>query len=230
MTDGDPQRPAQRPRPQYGEYATPEEQRAAIKQPAEWQLETLKTDAATDRPPHPQPAPGSYRPGGPQHDPDAQHTPGPQPQPGLHWPQEESRPPQLNQEQRGRAGVGDRLVTFVLLGFGLANVLNIAADAMQDGRGMRDALAAMGPSYGEIGTAMPAWLWQGQAIIYVVVWLATLFASLSAMRRGRRSWWIPVLGAIVAGILFFALFAIALGEHPELLNMVPTPTPGGTGS
>lgn len=38
MTDSaDPH--ASRPRPQYGEYATPEEQRARIQQPAPWQVE-----------------------------------------------------------------------------------------------------------------------------------------------------------------------------------------------
>jgi hypothetical protein len=232
MSDADAERSRQRPRPQYGEYATPEEQRAAIKQPADWQLEMLETDAAGEQPAPQQPAPGSYRPGALQHLHGPEQLPGQHPQPSMHWPQEESRPPQQQQlpQQRARTGFGDRLITFVLLGFGLANVLNIAADAMQGGRAMREALTAMGASYGAIGNAMPAWLWQGQAVIYVVVWLATLFTSLSSMRRGRMSWWIPVVGAIVAGILFFALFAIALGEHPELLNMVPTPTPGGTGS
>ena len=41
MTDSaEPQ--ASRPRPQYGEYATPEEQRARIQQPAPWQLEAVQ--------------------------------------------------------------------------------------------------------------------------------------------------------------------------------------------
>ncbi|MFC8681711.1 DUF6264 family protein [Microbacterium ureisolvens] len=38
-----------RPRPQYGEYATPEEQRARIQEPAPWQLEAL-TPIMTDAP------------------------------------------------------------------------------------------------------------------------------------------------------------------------------------
>lgn len=205
MSDSD----SARRRPQYGEYASPEEQRAAIKQPAEWQLQALETDAAPEHPAPQPPLHGSYQPGPPRP-----------------WPQDESRPPQ----QATRAGFGDRLVTFVLLGFGLSNVLSVVVDAFEGGRVMRQTLADMGDSYGRLADALPAWLWQGQAVIYAVVWLITLFVSLSSMRAGRRSWWIPVVGAIVAGILFFAVFVIALGQHPELMNLVPSETPGGTSS
>lgn len=43
--------PLSRPRPQYGEYATPEEQRARIQEPAPWQREPaapIMTDAPVD--------------------------------------------------------------------------------------------------------------------------------------------------------------------------------------
>ena len=214
-----------RPRPEYGEYATPEEQRAAIKQPAEWQLEHPPVPVEqTPQAPRP-PAPGTYRPGGPQYG-GPQRPDGPQQSP-MHWPQEESRPPQ---QPAVRAGFGDRLVTFVLLGFGLSNVFGVVSDAFNGGQVMRESMAVMGSSYEQLANALPAWLWQGQAIIYGVVWLVTLFVSLSAMRAGRRSWWIPLLGAIVAGILFFAIFVIALGENPELLNILPSPSPADTGS
>jgi hypothetical protein len=211
-----------RPRPQYGEYATPEEQRAAIKEPAEWQLEASETDAGPAQPSPQQPAPGAYRPGAPQ------HPQAPPPQAPFHWPQEESRPPQ--QPSAVRPGFGDRLVTFVLLGFGLSNVFGVVSDAFNGGQAMRASMAVMGGSYEKLANALPAWLWQGQAIIYGVVWLVTLIVSVSAMRAGRRSWWIPLVGAVVAGILFFAIFVIALGENPELLNILPSPSPGGTGT
>jgi len=212
MSDSDPQR---RTRPEYGEYATPEEQRAAIKQPADWQLEGYETDVAPA-----QPAPGAYRPGG------SQHPQLPPPQGSMRWPSDESRRPQ----QPVRVGFGDRFVTFVLLGFGLSNVIGVVADAFNDGRAMRESMAVMGGNYEQLADALPAWLWQGQAIIYAVVWLVTLIVSLSAMRAGRRSWWVPLLGAFVAFILFFAIFVIALGENPDLLNILPSPSPGGTDS
>jgi hypothetical protein len=221
MSESDPQR---RPRPAYGEYATPEEQRAAIKQPADWQLEGLAAGTDSTQAAPQQPLPGAYRPGGPQHP--GQRPQGPPPQGNLHWPQEESRPPQ----QPVRANFGDRFVTFVLLGFGLSNVIGVVADAFNGGRAMRESMAVMGGSYEHLADALPAWLWQGQAIIYAVVWLVTLIVSLSSMRAGRRSWWVPVVGAFVAFILFFAIFVIALGENPDLLNILPSPSPGQTGT
>jgi hypothetical protein len=215
-----------RGRPQYGEYATPEEQRAAIKQPADWQLEGLDTDASAE-----QPVPGAYHPGAPHGSgaaaPPPAQQPGPPPAP-YRWPQEESRPPQ----QVSRPGFGDRLVTFVLLGFGLSNVWTTVADAFDGGARTRESLAVMGSEAAHIVDALPNWLWQGQAIIYGVVWLITLVVSISAMRAGRRSWWIPLVGAFVAFILFAAIFIIAVGENPELMQLVPSPTstPGATGS
>jgi hypothetical protein len=221
MSDAEPRRG----RPEYGEYATPEEQRAAIKQPAEWQLEGFETDAAPA-----QPASGSYRPGDTRYPPfsDPRQSPGqpPQPQPGVRWPQEESRAPQ----QPARAGAGDRFVTFLLLAFGLSNVIGVVSDAFNGGRVMRESMTVMGGSYGQLADALPTWLWQGQAIIYGAVWLVTLIVSLSAMRAGRRSWWVPLVGAFVAFILFFAIFVIALGENPQLMNMLPSPTPAATDS
>jgi len=212
-----------RGRPQYGEYATPEEQRAAIKQPADWQLEGLETQqAGPDQPaprqtPPQEPVPGEYRPGGPQHG---------GPPPAYHWPREESRPPQ----QLARPGFGDRLVTFVLLGFGLSNVFSVVTDAFNDGRVMRESMAVMGGNYEQLADALPMWLWQGQAIIYAAVWLITLVVSITTMRSGRRAWWIPLVGALVAFILFAAIFVIALGENPELMQIIPSPTPGATES
>lgn len=204
MSDSDPQR---RPRPEYGEYATPEEQRAAIKQPAEWQVQAA-TDAAAEHP-----AQQGLRPA----DPSASQ---------LHWPQEESRPPQ----QPARTSFGDRLITFVLLGFGFSNVISSVTNAFQDGAVMRDSASSLGATEEQLVDNLPDWLWTGMAIVYSVVWLVALFASFTAIRRGRRSFWIPLTGAIVAAIVVLALMVIAVGQHPELFD-VPSPTgTGGTPS
>jgi hypothetical protein len=202
MSDTDPHR--RPPRPQYGEYATPEEQRAAIKQPADWQLQAA-TDAAAEHPAQP-----GLRPS----DPGATQP---------HWPQEESRPPQ----QPARASFGDRLVTFVLLGFGLSNVISSVTNAFEGGAVMRQSASTLGPTEEQLVDSMPGWLWTGMAIVYSVIWLVALFASFAAIRRGRRSFWIPLTGAIVAAIVVLALMVIAVGQHPELFDIVPSPT--GTG-
>lgn len=207
MSGTDPQR---RQPPQYGEYATPEEQRAAIKQPADWQLEAA-TDAAAAPP-----APTAYQPG-------AAPRPPQGPPSGPHWPEDESRPPQASQVPM-RAGFGDRLITFVLLGFGLYNVVDTIVNALSGGALARESGAALGEEESQLIRSFPAWFWMGTAVVYAVVWLVTLLISLSAMRAGRRAFWIPVLGAILAGVLLIALMAIVIGQNPGLLDNLPTPT------
>lgn len=207
MSDSGSQR---RPRPEYGEYATPEEQRAAIKQPAAWQLEDLEAQAEPAQPAPQHPAP------------QAPPQPDPRAQPAFHWPQDESRPPQ----QPARAGFGDRLVTFVLLGFGLYNVVDMVLNATGGGQLMRNSAESFAGGESQLIDRLPSWLWFGVAVVYSVVWLVTLFLSLASMRAGRRTFWIPLAGAVVAGILVFALMVIAVGQNPELLNIVPTPTGG----
>ncbi|GAA4158683.1 hypothetical protein GCM10022286_11940 [Gryllotalpicola daejeonensis] len=215
MSDHDAPRP---PRPAYGEYATPEEQRAAIKQPAEWQLEGFEAAKAEPDASAPPPVPGAYHPGG------VQHQPGPGAPPPYHWPREESRPPQ----QPARVGFGDRLVTFLLLGFGFYNVLSMVFNAIDGGAAMRQSADLLGGDEGQLMTSLPSWVWVAAAVAYAVVWLIALFASLRAIRAGRVAFWIPLVAGIVATLLAVALIVIALGENPELMHLFPTP--GETGS
>jgi hypothetical protein len=212
-----------RPRPEYGEYASPEEQRAAIKQPAEWQLEAEQAAQAEQADAAPQqPVPGQYRPGagpapgapfqgyGPQHPYQQPSAPAPGPAPAQ------------------RAGLGDRLVTFFLLAYGLYNVIDMIANATQGGALVRDSAQALDPADGHLLGSLPTWVWTAAAIAYSVVWLIALSSSMRAMRAGRIAFWIPLVAGIVAGLLVVALIVIAMGANPELLNDVPTP--GGTGS
>lgn len=209
--------PHGRPRPQYGEYATPEEQRAAIKQPAEWQLEAT-AGATHDATPVQAAPPAAQHPGEQQRRDEPPHPV----DPGLHWPQEESRQPQA--PARPRPSFGDRFLTYVLLGFGLYNVVDMIQNAISGGALMRESSSSLGASEAQMVQAMPNWLWTAIAISYVVVWLGTLVAALSAIRAGRRSFWIPVTGAVVAVVLVIALMAIAVGQNPDMLNNLPTPT------
>ena len=204
-----------RTRPQYGEYATPEEQRAAIKQPAEWQLEDEQTDEQTDAAQQP-PTPGAYQPG-------SGHAPAP------HFPEHHdphAYPYQRAQQQR--VNPWDRLATIILLGLGLLNVIDMISNAASGGELMRQSAETLGGSEEQLLDSVPDWLWVASAVAYSIVWLVALVASLRAMRAGRISFWIPLVAGIVAGLLVIALLVIAVGENPALLNDVPTP--GGTGT
>ncbi|MFC4241931.1 DUF6264 family protein [Gryllotalpicola reticulitermitis] len=198
-----------RPRPEYGEYASPEEQRAAIKQPAEWQLEPEQTDASPQEPEQ-----GAYRPGIGQ-------PPAPQFR-AYH----EQRP--IAGAPARRVNPWDRLATLVLLGFGLYNVISMIANAVGDGALVRRSAATLSASDEQLLNGFPNWIWVATAVAYSVVWLIALSASLRAMRSGRIAFWIPLLAGIIATMLVLALMVIAVGENPGLLNNVPTP--GGTGN
>ncbi|WP_022881358.1 DUF6264 family protein [Gryllotalpicola ginsengisoli] len=203
-----------RPRPQYGEYATPEEQRAAIKKPSPEQLGAMQygevTDAApqapgTTHPPHP---PAPYQPGAypppPQQSPYHPYQPYQRPYP-------ESRP-------QG-PGVGDRIATLLLLGFGLYTVLDMVEVAVAGGPPTED-MATSGSA--ELAAALPGWVWTGAAVVYVVVWFVGLFASIGAIRAHRRAFWVPLVAGLVAVVLLLALMTIAIGQDPSILQHVPT--------
>jgi hypothetical protein len=218
----------ERPRPQYGEYASPEEQRAAIKQPAEWQLEAQQTDAAP-----PQPTPGAYQPGngdrsGSQY-PDY-HRAEPPYQQHLYEQHRYQHPYEQRPAGRPapRANLGDRIATFFLLAYGLYSVIDMIANAVQGGAIVQQSAQVVDPADGQFIASFPDWVWTAAAVVYAVVWLIALLTSLRAMRAGRIAFWIPLVAAIVAGLVVLAVMVIAMGENPALLNDVPTP--GGTGS
>lgn len=223
-----------RPRPQYGEYASPEEQRAAIKQPAEWQLEAEQTDAAP-----PQPAPGAYQPGdgrGPGSQfqgPGAQHPY--QPHPYQQHPSPQHPPQHHPHDQRPgmppappRVNLGDRVATAFLLAYGLYSVISMIMNAVQGGALVQQSAQTIDPADGQFIAGFPAWVWTVAAVIYALVWLIALVTSLRAIRAGRFAFWIPLVAAVVAGLVVLAVMVIAMGENPALLNDVPTP--GGTGT
>jgi hypothetical protein len=207
------EQPQSRPRPQYGEYASPEEQRAAIKKPEPWQLEhhvEQQDDEQTDALRTP-PAPQSYYPG-------QQQYPGQQNYPGLP-PYEQGRPAPTS---GARPGAGDRVATFVLLAFCLYNVISMAVTALSGGATIRSQADALGPD-GATFADMPSWVWTAIAVEYGIVWIVALVASLASLRAGRRTFWIPLVAGIVAGFVGVALMLIALGQNPDLLPSVPTP-------
>lgn len=182
----------ERPRPQYGEYATPEDQRAHIRDP---QPETAPgpgsdPDAGAGAPtrPHDAPAPGS----------------GP-----------------LQAEVGGRRVPRgwDRTLTWALLAVGLVNLaisipafLNMAPSletAFQElGIGHFEATAITGPA----GVAL--------VIVQCVVWVVTASLAQLSLRRARVSFWIPVVGAVVAYVALVAILLVVVLNDPSFMAFV----------
>lgn len=161
-----------RPRPQYGEYATPEEQRARIRQPdvtAALDNGRVAVDAA---PVTSAPVAAPTAPAAP-----------------------------------ARSRAVDRIVTFALLAYGLVNVIS-SFPAFLDYGSYADTLFSLLGADAELSDPAAGRPWGiAAAIVLAVGWFLTAAVSWWNVRRGRLSWWIPLVGGIVftfaAGTLMF---------------------------
>ena len=177
--------PEERARPQYGEYATPEEQRARIKQPAH--VEPIV----------PAPAAGPGIPMGPQS--------------ALTAPADA---PKADSSRRWHPV--DRVVTFALLAYGLVNVVTAIPQLVDYAAYTETVFTLLGvdakltdPSAGK-----PWGL--AAAIVMALGWLATALVTWWNLRRGRVSWWIPLVGGIVFTLITGTLMLIPLTSDPAV--------------
>jgi len=167
-----------RPRPQYGEYATPEEQRARIQEPAPWQLEQV-TPVMTDVVPEP---------GGPAAPPVAEKRPRPV----------------------------DRIVTFALLAYGLVNVISSVPAFLDYGRYTEMMLGMLGVDV-QVSDPAAGRAWGvAAAFVLAIGWCATAALSLWSIRRGRLTWWIPLVAGILFTFIAGALMAVPLMNDPAV--------------
>lgn len=197
-TPGRPDEPAQpsppdaRLRPAYGEYATPEEQRAAIRQPDAAfaaDLGASRTGAA---------APGAHR---PLPHPETGPLPVPRPTTAA------ARPTRT----------ADRIITVVLLVYGLFTVLSAVpqlwnfdgfAQSWMQLAGIDAPFTniAQGELWGRIGAA-----------VFVIGWLLTAVFSWRSLARRRLSWWIPLVGAIVTFVAASICLTVPLLGDPAVV-------------
>ncbi|WJS89756.1 DUF6264 family protein [Microbacterium testaceum] len=188
MSDTDPRTPSDeaRPRPQYGEYATPEEQRARIRRPEV--TEALEAGVA------PQPEPVALS--------SSAAKPAPMPVPTT------------------RGGQIDRIVTFGLLIYGLFSVvtsiiqlLNFPEYANNFARVFRVDATFTNLTAG--------YLWgAAAAAVTGIGWLLTATFTWRSMKRGRISFWIPIVGALISTIIAAVLSLIGMSSDPQFLSAV----------
>jgi hypothetical protein len=172
-----PRTETSRPRPQFGEYATPEEQRARIQEPAPWQQEPA-TPVMTDSP-----APGIPA------------SPAPA----------ERRPRPV-----------DRIVTFALLAYGLVNVISSVPAFLDYGAYAETLLSMLGVDV-QITDPAAGKAWGIAAVLVLAVgWCATAVVSWWSVRRGRLTWWIPLVGGILFTFVSGALMAVPLMNDPAV--------------
>jgi len=127
----------------------------------------------------------------------------------------------------GRAGTGtapawDRPVTLSLLVLGVLgtfftiSVLGSMPEALQ----MLYTQASLGDYTAADSVAA---IITGGSIALAVLWLATAGVSVMLLLRGRRAFYVPIIGGVVAFVLLVAAMAVVLAGDPALLDYFSQP-------
>lgn len=157
-------------RPQYGEYATPEEQRARAGLPPV----SIESPASADAAPQP------------------------------------VRPAASNAAERP-AG---RLITLVLLGVGLINVLSSIPQFVNMSSTLNESMALLGVE-GEFSNFAAARTWGTIAVVVLLAgYAATVWLSFRQLKRGKSAWWIPLVGFVVTMSLVSACISVVMLSDP----------------
>lgn len=172
MSDVDP-----RPRPQFGEYATPEEQQARIQRPEV--TEALEAGVA---------------------------------------PQEASPATASPTAATRRGPLVDRVVTLMLLVYGLLSVVTTITQVLDFPAYAEQAAQVL--NIDARYTNLPAgFVWGAiAAVVYGVVYLATAVVTWRRLKRGRIAFWVPLVGFAVSTLLGGACIAVALVSDPGYLS------------
>ena len=168
-----------RPRPQYGEYASSAEQRARIQVP--------------------------------QHEvPPAPPTPAP--------PAWGAMP--LAQTGPAPGHVANRVITIGLLAYGAINVLMSVFSFLDLPTVIDNTYRIMGVP-GSFTNLASAHIWGVvAAIVLVLGYAGTVWWSVRFLRRGKMSWWIPLVGAAVTYVIVSVFVAIPMMTDPAFVSYV----------
>ncbi|PRA82869.1 DUF6264 family protein [Microbacterium sp. MYb66] len=165
-------------RPQYGELATPEEQRRAAGLPP--------LDEVVIAPPT-APAPASVS------------------------------EPKRASEPRTRSHQVDRLVTIALLAYGLVNVVLTGLSYLDFPSVMNQTMKMVGIE-GEFTNFAQGRTWGTvAAIVLVVGWSLTAALSIRRLRRGRITWWLPIVGAIATMFVVTICVSVPMMNDPAFI-------------
>ena len=217
MTD-QPERPKsgeRRPKPQYGEYATPQEQAKIIADSLPPVSPLLTPPVPVPVPPvpvPPVPVPPGLRPPavpGPPQAPDAQTRVGSQPAPGV-----PGRRPRR----------WDIILTAALLGYATINVI---AQLLA-----KDTLATIATQFFTaqgIGdytpTALTTSLGNTLNVITLALFVVTVLVTTWMLRRGRVAFWVPIAGGVVATTVALVFVVILLQSDPAFTTFLDRTRP-----
>jgi energy-converting hydrogenase Eha subunit C len=211
--------PDGRPRPRYGEYATPEEQRARIAQPdATFALDAgvAPGDASDSRSDAPSPARPTMSP--PTGVDRRSSLPATTPRAGGG-----PLPPMADPGAKARQHPVDRIATIALLAYGALNVV-LSMPAYFDLAGYMPQVMSVAGIDATFTNTEGAKLWGPiAAIVLIVGYVVTAFLAVRALRRGRIAWWIPLVGAAVSYFAASLCILVVLLGDPAFSALLASP-------
>ena len=184
---------ASRPRAQYGEYATPEEQQRARGVPDPISEADAEPAAALKGDAPPPPAPPTA-------------APPVSPSPAAATARKHPHPV-------------DRIITLVLLALGLFLLLNGIPGYLA----LADALQMVYDQVGAgtyPATEVAASLGVTAIVVQAVIWVLTATSAWFAMKRGKLAWWIALVGGALSFIATMVIVSIALFADPGFIDSV----------
>lgn len=114
----------------------------------------------------------------------------------------------------------DRFITIALLAYGLVNVVVTALSYLDFSTAMNEVMNLLGID-GEFTNYAQGRLWGTiAALVLAVGWSATAFLSTRRMRRGRLTWWLPIVGALVTTIIASICVAIPMMGDPAFVSFL----------
>ena len=166
-------------RPQYGEYATPEEQRRLAGLPPVDAAPEAAVVTATD------PA--------------------------------DAVPTGAASAAKPAARPWDRVITIALLAYGIVNIFMTGMSYLDLPTVMNQSMNILGID-GEFTNFDQAKIWgTTAAIVLVIGWVITAWLSMRRLRRGRLTWWVPLVGAAVTMVVASICISVPMMSDPAFI-------------
>jgi len=107
----------------------------------------------------------------------------------------------------------DRFATIALLAYGLVNVVVTGLSYLDIVPVMNQTMGMLGIE-GEFTNYVAGRTWGTiAAVVLAVGWCVTAALSIRRLRRGRLTWWVPLVGAVITlGIASFCLVVPMMGD------------------
>lgn len=119
---------------------------------------------------------------------------------------------------RATPGPANRVATIALLAYGLLTVIWNVPGYFDLATGLGESIKILGVD-AEFTNFAQARLWGAvAAVILVLGWVVTAVLSVGRLRRGRRSWWVPLVGGAVTLLLVSVCAMIPLLGDAALMS------------